>query len=76
MASYSVLSELVHLLFSVVTTSLFNKTLKTISYSEDIHHVLLVRDKTSNFTDKFTDGLHSLRALLYDNTPLNQELLS
>ena len=76
MASYSVLSELVHLLFSVVTTSLYNETLIRFTYSENIHHVLLVGDKTSNFTNKLANTLHSLGALLFDYTTPNQELLS
>ena len=73
---YSVLSELVHLLFSVVTTSLFNKTTTKVSYSENIHHVLFVREKTSNFTNKFADLLHSLGTLLRNYKPLIQKLLS
>lgn len=73
---YSLLSELVHLLFSVVTTSLYNYGEQKVSYSKNIHHVLFIRKETSNFTNEFTNILHSLRSMLQHYQPQNKRLLS
>ena len=59
---YSLLGKLVHLLFRVITTGLYYECERITFYLENIHHVLLIRKKSSNLTDELTDGLHSLRA--------------
>lgn len=62
--TYSLLSELVHLLLSVVASSLFNHVIHQLQYLQDIHQVLLIRKQSSDLSNELTNSLHSLRSML------------
>ena len=57
---------IVHLLLSVVASSLQKSAYTITPYLQDIHHVLLVGDHTSDLADQLTDNLRSLRGVLHN----------
>ena len=62
--TYSLLSELVHLLLSVVASSLINYVIHQLKYLQNIHHVLLIRKESSDLFNQLTNSLHSLGSVL------------